>query len=84
MGARRIVLFGSFLRGDAGLSSDLDLLMVWDTPLDFLSRTVELYRRLQPRVAVDMLAYTTEEMERMAATPLVRKALAEGKVIYEA
>lgn len=84
IGIERIILFGSFLRGEAGLSSDLDLLMVWDTPLDYLSRTVELYRRLKPRVAVDMLVYTPEEMKYMTDTPLVRKALAEGELIYEA
>ncbi len=84
VGVERIILFGSYLHGDAGLSSDLDLLMVWDTPLDYLSRTVELYRRLKPRAAVDLLVYTVEEMERMAETPLIRKALTEGKVLYEA
>ncbi len=84
VGVSRIILFGSFLRGDAGLSSDLDLLMVWDTPLDYLSRTVEIYRRLKPRDAVDLLVYTGEEMEQMAETPLIRKALNEGKVLYEA
>lgn len=83
MGVQRVVLFGSSSRGTAGLLSDLDLLIVWDTPLDFVARTVELYRRLQPRVAVDLLVYTPAEMERMAHTPFVRRALAEGKVLYE-
>ena len=84
IGVKRIILFGSFLRGDAGLSGDLDLLMIWETPLDYLARTVEMYRRLRPRVAVDMLVYTPDEFKRMAGTPLVRKALAEGKLVYEA
>ena len=43
-----------------------------------------MYRRLRPRVAVDMLVYTPDEFKRMAGTPLVRKALAEGKPVYEA
>lgn len=83
MGAQRVVLFGSAARGNAGLSSDLDLLVVWDTPLDFLERTVEAYRRLQPRVALDLLVYTPAEMERMAERPFIRRALEEGKVLYE-
>lgn len=62
----------------------MDLLIVWETPLDFLERTVELYHRLQPRVAADFLVYTPAEMERMTSTPLVRRALEEGKVLYEA
>jgi len=35
-------------------------------------------------VATDLLVYTSKEMERMIHTPLVRRALEEGKVLYEA
>jgi len=84
LGIRRVILFGSLLEKKAGLTTDLDLIIVWDTPLSFLERTVELYRRLRPRVAADLLVYTPSEMERMADTPLVRRALEQGKVLYEA
>lgn len=84
IGVQRIVLFGSMAQGKAGLGSDLDLLVIWDTPLGFMERTIELYRRLQPRVAVDLFVYTPEEMARMADRPLIRRALMEGKVLYEA
>jgi predicted nucleotidyltransferase len=82
LGAQRVVLFGSLVTGEPGLASDVDLLVVWDTPLDFLDRTVELYRRLQPRVPVDLLVYTPREMETMVRRPFIRQALAEGKVLY--
>lgn len=84
MGVRRIILFGSLLEKKPNLTSDLDLIIVWDTPLGFLERTVELYRRLQPRVATDLLVYTPSEMERMVDTPLVKRALEQGRVLYEA
>ena len=84
LGAQRVVLFGSLVTGNPGLASDVDLLIVWDTPLGFLERTVELYRRLQPRVPADLLVYTPGEMIRMEDTPLVRRALEEGRVLYEA
>jgi predicted nucleotidyltransferase len=84
LGLQRVILFGSLVRGEPGLASDLDLLIVWDTPLEFLERTAELYRRLQPRVAADFLVYTPREMERMKDTPLVRRALEEGRILYEA
>ncbi|MBN1935139.1 MAG: nucleotidyltransferase domain-containing protein [Anaerolineae bacterium] len=84
LGVDRVILFGSMVQGEPGLGSDLDLLVVWDTPLDFLARTAELYRRLQPRVAVDLLVYTPEEMVRMAGTPFIQRALKSGRVLYEA
>jgi predicted nucleotidyltransferase len=84
LGAQRVVLFGSLVHGAPGLTSDVDLLIVWDTSLDFPERTAEIYRRLCPRVAADLLVYTPDEMRRMAQTPFVRRALQEGKVLYEA
>ena len=84
LGVQRVVLFGSLLDREPGLTTDLDLLIVWETSLSFLERTVELYRRLRPRVATDLLVYTPSEMERMIHTPLVRRALEEGRVLYEA
>jgi predicted nucleotidyltransferase len=84
LGVQRVVLFGSLLRDRPGLTSDVDLLMVWDTPLDFVERVAELYRLLQPRVAADLLAYTPREMEHMRRKAFVRQALAEGKVLYAA
>lgn len=72
LGAQQVLLFGSLVTGEPGLASDVDLLVVWDTPLDFLTRTV------------DLLVYTPREMETMARRPFVRHALAEGTVLYEA
>lgn len=84
VGVQRVILFGSLARGEDNALSDLDLLVVWDTPLGFLERTVELYRCLQPRVAVDLLVYTPAEMEYMIHKAWIRRALEEGKVLYEA
>lgn len=83
LGVQQVVLFGSLARGIPALTSDVDLLIVWDTPLDFVTRTVEIYRQLQPREAVDLLVYTPDEMTRMADRPFIRNALREGTVLYE-
>lgn len=84
LGVQRVVLFGSAARGEMGLTSDADLLVVWDTPLDFVARTAELHHRLQPRGAEDLLVYTPREMERIANTPFAGRALVGGRVLYEA
>jgi len=84
LGVQRVILFGSLVWGSPGLTSDVDVLLVWETPLGFLERTAEVYRRLQPRVAADLFVYTPDELTRMAHTPLVRRVLAEGRVLYAA
>ena len=84
LGVQKIILFGSTAWGKPGLTSDLDLLIIWDTPLDFLSRTTELYNYLQPCVAVDMLVYTPDEVERMVDRPFIRKLVNEGRILYDA
>jgi predicted nucleotidyltransferase len=84
IGVQRVVQFGSTAQGKAGLASDVDLVVVWDTPLAIPERSVALVRRLQPQAPVDMLVYTPEEFERLKEQAFLRKALAEGKVLYEA
>jgi predicted nucleotidyltransferase len=82
IGARQVILFGSAARGEAGLDSDLDLLVVLETDLNFVERLAFLYRMLLPQVDVDILAYTPEEMADLReSNPLVRRALAEGEVL---
>ncbi|HBT19929.1 MAG TPA: nucleotidyltransferase domain-containing protein [Peptococcaceae bacterium] len=84
MGAEKIILFGSLARGDVGRESDIDLLIVKKTNKRFLDRLDEFYSRIQPRVAVDVLVYTPEELESLAETRrFVKEILAEGVVVYE-
>jgi predicted nucleotidyltransferase len=80
----RIVLFGSTVRGDVGSTSDLDLLVVRRDYRPIHERVDDLYRRLQPTVAVDLLVYTPEELASAAPTSsFVRTALREGEVVYD-
>lgn len=58
MGAQKIILFGSYARGRVNALTDLDLVAVMDTDLPFVERTAEVYRRIVPRVAADILVYT--------------------------
>ena len=79
----RVILFGSYAAGRCDLLTDLDLLVVIESPLDFVSRNVELARRVHAGVALDLLAYTPQEFEQMRGRPFLRHALETGKVLYE-
>ena len=80
---QRIILFGSHARGDCGPDSDLDILVVIDSDLDFVTRTADLARQLRAGVDLDLLAYTPQEMECISHRPFIQHVLKIGKVVYE-
>jgi len=82
LGADLIVLFGSAARGEATGFSDLDILVRMPSALPFVERLADIYRRVRRNSDCDIFAYTPEEFER--GNPLIRRALAEGKVLYDA
>ena len=84
-GPERIVQFGSGARGDADEFSDIDIIVVYPTEKRFLERLEELYLAWDLPRAIDILAYTPDEFEAMAAAdnPFLSKALEEGEVLYE-
>ncbi len=79
---RKVLLFGSLARGDARDYSDIDLIVVKDTQMRFFDRLDEFYD--DAREAMDILVYTPQEFEEMKERPFVKRALREGKMLYEA
>lgn len=78
-----VILFGSCAAGRRDLFTDLDLIVVMDSPLGFVSRGAALARRLHAGVALDLLVYTPQEFEQLRHRPFLRQALATAKVLYE-
>jgi len=81
----KIILFGSYCTGQLGEWSDLDMVIVKETEAPFLDRTRQVLALLQPRVGVDVLVYTPQELEQLSRErAFVREEIvAKGKVIYE-
>ena len=83
---QKIILFGSYARGDFGPDSDLDLMVVMDQVDSPRSESVRLRRALRGLLApVDIIVATSEQLERHKNTIglIYRVVLTEGKVIYE-
>ena len=83
---RRIVLFGSYARGDADDDSDVDLLVVEDEGASAFAEMVRLRRLLSPlRMPVDLLVVSEEYYQYWRDTPgnLMFEVAEEGKVLYE-
>ncbi len=79
---QRVILFGSWARNRRDLGSDLDLIVVMDSALDFVSRSVDVAKQLHTGAPLDLLVYTPGEVARMAKRPFLRQALQEGVVLY--
>jgi len=83
LGVERVILFGSAARGDIHARSDLDIAVIWDTPLRYMDRLDRLYEAAAPAVATDFFAYTPAEWEGMQeASPFARRIAWEGVVLY--
>ena len=87
--AQRAIVFGSYARGEADEYSDLDLIIVAETDRRFITRFEDFTTLWDVtdawRKDIDMLIYTSKELERMelSRNPFIEHALAEGVVIYE-
>jgi len=79
----QVILFGSYADGRRDLFTDLDLLVVMASGQDFITRTADLYQRLNTEVDVDLLVYTPQELERQKQSCFIKHVLRTGRVVYE-
>lgn len=83
---RRVILFGSYARGEAGPDSDLDLFVELDPPLPARGRSGQIKQLFDPYPGpMDILVYSSEEVAywKQAPASLVATVLREGTVLYE-
>lgn len=82
---RKIILFGSYARGNAGDDSDVDLLVVMDRLGDGDEEAVQMRLRVPRSFPVDLLVKRASEVKRRAARgdSFMRTVLSEGRLLYE-
>jgi uncharacterized protein len=86
MNPRRIVLFGSYARGDPHEDSDVDLMVEMESDLPLPERAMKIDDLFTPRRwALDVWVYTPEEVRRWRNNvgSLVHIIESEGRVVYE-
>ena len=84
---KRIIMFGSQARGDAGEDSDLDVMVVEEGVSDRVGEMVRLNRLLRSLdIPVDLLVVSAEKFNYWCDTPgnVYFEAATEGEVLYEA
>jgi len=81
----KIILFGSFKDGRIDRWSDIDLVIIKETPESFFNRIKEVLLLLRPKVGVDILVYTPEEFEELSTSRTFFKTEvgSKGITVYE-
>ena len=81
----KIVLFGSYARGESGPDSDIDLLVVIDTKRSTLDLAVEISSKLRHNFPLDIIVKTPHEIEKRLKFGdfFLKNIIENGKVLYE-
>ena len=81
----RIVLFGSYARGEPRADSDVDLLVVMPFKGSGVSKAAEMIRKLRPSFAVELVIRTPKDVaRRLAMNDFFLKEATRGRLLYEA
>ena len=83
--AERIILFGSYARGNPQADSDVDILVILPFEGKPFWKSLEILNRANPTFPTDLLARRPDDTERryQQGDPLIRDAIDYGKVLYE-
>ncbi len=82
----KIILFGSYAKGNPGEASDIDLFIIKDSILPRYKRGLEVRRLLYgSMIPIDLLVYTPKEIElqKDKKYSFVYEVLNIGRVVYE-
>lgn len=83
---RRVILFGSVVRGEAGVDSDLDVLVVTEGDVESpLRESARIRRELREiSMPMDIIVISEARLKELSDRPglIYREILRSGKVVY--
>lgn len=82
---QKIILFGSYARGKPRPESDVDLLVIMDTPLKEWQQSLQIRRSLGVMFGMDLIVRTPKKLAQRVkmGDSFIQDVLKEGKVLYE-
>jgi predicted nucleotidyltransferase len=81
----KVILFGSYARGDYNEASDIDMLIIKDTDRKFFKRIDEVMDLCEDSTKIEPLVYTPREIEEMVRNEndFICTVIKEGVVVFE-
>ena len=81
----KVILFGSYAYGTPKPESDVDLLVVMNTPLKEVEQAIQIRQSIRSRMALDLLVHTPEKLAQRLKLGdfFLREITQQGKVLYE-
>lgn len=84
--ANLVILFGSYAKGNATKNSDIDLIIIEETHLQYLKRLDKYLYPLMDifKTEINLFVYTPEEFRKIKENNLfIKNILKYGIIIYE-
>jgi len=81
----KIMLFGSYAKGDPSFESDIDLLVIVDTNQSTWDLAVEISLAVKHSFPMDIIVRTPQEIDRRLqyGDVFIKNIMETGKILYE-
>ena len=82
---QKIILFGSYARGNPHPESDVDLLVVMNTPLKEWQQSLQIRRSLGVLFGLDLIVYTPKRLAQRLkiGDSFLQDVMNEGRILHE-
>jgi predicted nucleotidyltransferase len=82
---QKIILFGSYAYGQPRSESDIDILVLMDTPLRENQQALQIRQYLNPLFGLDIIVYSPDKLEQRLAweDSFLREITERGIILYE-
>jgi predicted nucleotidyltransferase len=82
---QQVILFGSYAYGQPRPESDVDLLVVMDTPLKETEQAARICQTVEYHFGLDLIVRTPATLDRRLTLgdPFLHEVIREGEVLYE-
>jgi predicted nucleotidyltransferase len=83
---QKVILFGSWASGRPSSDSDVDIMVIMDSPFGSLRQAALISRSLDHAFPLDIVVKSPEEVRRRAeqGDPFIKEVMSRGRVLYEA